>query len=159
VTAGNDAPAIFAQSVGGGGGNAELDDSQVQDILTAPEIALDVLSDEKRSVNLTIGRQGGTGGEGGNVAVTSNGTIATLGDRAVGIRAQSVGNAAVSAARAPSPGAATTTSRCRSAAKVARADARMRRRSTLPAPSRPRAQMHTPFTLRAWAVVAASVER
>jgi hypothetical protein len=93
ASVGNDSSAIFAQSVGGGGGNAEADDSQVEDSLAAPEIALDVLSDEKRSLNVTIGREGGTGGEGGDVEVNSNGTLATLGDRSVGIRAQSVGNA------------------------------------------------------------------
>jgi hypothetical protein len=91
-TLGRDSSAIFAQSVGGGGGNAELQDSEVNDWLTAPEVVLDALSDTKTQMNVTVGRHGGVGGLGGNVSVTSTGTLATLGDGSVGIRAQSVGN-------------------------------------------------------------------
>ncbi len=40
---GKDSTAIFAQSVGGGGGNAEAEDSAVADHLTAPEVALDIV--------------------------------------------------------------------------------------------------------------------
>ncbi len=93
ATQGKDSTAIFAQSVGGGGGNAEAEDSAVADHLTAPEVALDIGSDPKSSVNVTIGRRGGTGGIGGDVEVKSNGILSTLGDKSVGILAQSVGNA------------------------------------------------------------------
>ncbi len=93
ATQGKDSTAIFAQSVGGGGGNAEAEDSAVSDHLTAPDAALDVFSDPKSSVNVTIGRKGGTGGIGGDVSVASNGILSTLGDKSVGILAQSVGNA------------------------------------------------------------------
>jgi hypothetical protein len=92
ATQGKDSTAIFAQSVGGGGGNAEAEDSEVADHLTAPEVALDVLSDPKSSVNVTIGRKGGTGGIGGDVSVTSTGTLVTAGGKSLGILAQSVGN-------------------------------------------------------------------
>ncbi len=92
TTLGEDATAIFAQSIGGGGGDAEADDSAFADYLTAPEILLNAFSEEKNSVDITLGRRGGTGGAGGAVNVTSNGVLTTLGDRSVGIRAQSIGN-------------------------------------------------------------------
>ncbi|MBX3695429.1 MAG: autotransporter outer membrane beta-barrel domain-containing protein [Steroidobacteraceae bacterium] len=94
ATAGDDATAIFAQSVGGGGGNAEVDSELPGYFLTAGEIAADVLSDDEKShtVDLTLGRAGGTGGTGGDVTVAAEGAIETLGGRSVGIRAQSVGN-------------------------------------------------------------------
>src|SRR5690606_7139247 len=91
TTAGDDATALFAQSVGGGGGNAEADDSALGSFLDAVDIAADAFSDPRRSVDIEIGRSGGTGGDGGQVAVESNGRLITSGERAVGIRAQSVG--------------------------------------------------------------------
>ena len=74
----SDSTAIFAQSVGGGGGNAGLD------------VAMSILG--QGSLDIGVGRKGGTGGTGGNVVVTSDGTLVTLGDRSVGVLAQSVGN-------------------------------------------------------------------
>lgn len=81
VTAGNsggistteaDATAIFAQSVGGGGGSGG-DGSQ------------------GLLLNVTLGGDGSSGGDGGAVTVSSPGAIATQGERAMGVFAQSVG--------------------------------------------------------------------
>ncbi len=78
LTAGDDSSAIFAQSVGGGGGN--VDENSITTFETSG------------SLDLSIGRKGGEGGLGGNVDVTSAGALQTGGNRAVGIFAQSVGN-------------------------------------------------------------------
>src|SRR5690606_26713732 len=43
------------------------------------------------SVDISIGRKGGSGGEGGTVDVDAEGRIYTLGDNADGILAQSIG--------------------------------------------------------------------
>ena len=75
-TSGNTSIAIFAQSVGGGGGSAGTDF---------------VASDAKKGLSIQMGRAGGTGGDGNHVRVDSDGILATQGDRAVGIFAQSVG--------------------------------------------------------------------
>jgi uncharacterized protein YhjY with autotransporter beta-barrel domain len=64
---------IFAQSVGGGGGNGG--DSTSVGLF----------------VNLSIGGDGGTASKGGDVTVINDGSIATGGDRATAIYAQSVG--------------------------------------------------------------------
>ncbi|QKQ27263.1 autotransporter outer membrane beta-barrel domain-containing protein [Candidatus Reidiella endopervernicosa] len=69
---------ILAQSIGGGGGNTGMD------------IAYSKQSGGK--VGISIGRMGGTGGFGSDVAVSSDGTVHTFGDDAFGILAQSVGN-------------------------------------------------------------------
>ena len=90
-TQGADATAIFAQSVGGGGGNAEADDSLLDKFLTGAELAADAVSDQKRSVEIEVGRSGGIGGDGRAVSVASTGTLSTQGDRSVGLRAQSIG--------------------------------------------------------------------
>ncbi|MGE0624304.1 MAG: hypothetical protein AB7I04_11155 [Pseudomonadales bacterium] len=78
TTQGNDSMAIFAQSVGGGGGNAALSTS----------VAL--LASNK--LDIGVGRYGGTGGTGGDVVVNAGGSLQTGGDRAIGLLAQSVGN-------------------------------------------------------------------
>ncbi len=77
-TAYDDSSAIFAQSVGGGGGDASFD------------MASSLLS--SNTLDLGLGRTGGTGGTGGNVHVSSDGTLMTAGIRSVGLLAQSVGN-------------------------------------------------------------------
>ena len=78
ITQGDDAHAIFAQSVGGGGGNGgEANNSAGSGI----------------SASLSIGGTGGSGGVGGKVDVTSSALIATLGDRSIGVLAQSIGGA------------------------------------------------------------------
>ncbi len=79
ATVGDDSIAIFAQSVGGGGGNAAMN------------MATSLGS--SNALNIAIGRVGGDGGIGGNVSVNSDGVLMTAGDRAVGVLAQSVGNA------------------------------------------------------------------
>ena len=71
-TTGNDATAIFAQSVGGGGGSGG-DGSQ------------------GLGTSYTAGGLGSGGGDGGEVKVTLGDTITTTGERAMGIFAQSVG--------------------------------------------------------------------
>jgi hypothetical protein len=78
ATRGDVSVAIFAQSVGGGGGNTGMD------MVTSPLAA--------RGIDIGIGRTGGTGGTGGDVFVSANGLLTTEGDRSIGIRAQSVGN-------------------------------------------------------------------
>ena len=78
ATVGDVSTAIFAQSVGGGGGSTGMD------MITSPRSA--------SGVDIGLGRAGGTGGTGGDVYVSSNGVLTTQGDRSLGIRAQSVGN-------------------------------------------------------------------
>jgi hypothetical protein len=77
-TQGDVSNAIFAQSVGGGGGSTGMD------MVTSPRSAI--------GIDIGIGRSGGTGGTGGDVFVSSTGVLLTEGDRSNGIRAQSVGN-------------------------------------------------------------------
>ena len=77
-TLGENSTALFAQSVGGGGGN------------TALTIAASL--GNRGTVDIGIGRSGGTGGAGGNVVVTVDGALRTSGDSSVGLFAQSVGN-------------------------------------------------------------------
>jgi hypothetical protein len=74
-TAGHFSHALLAQSVGGGGGSA----------------GTDFVSGDASDLAFQLGRRGGTGGDGGDVYVESSGVLSTLGDRSVGIRAQSVG--------------------------------------------------------------------
>jgi hypothetical protein len=74
---------IFAQSVGGGGGvggNAKL---QGVPFCHSCQVSI--------GIGLPIGLPGGAGGNGGKVAVRVEGQIATEGDDAAGIFAQSVG--------------------------------------------------------------------
>jgi len=77
ITAGDDSVGLFAQSVGGGGGN------------TAMNMAMGLGS--SRALNVAIGREGGTGGTGGAVTITAEGFVDTTGDRSSGIFGQSVG--------------------------------------------------------------------
>ncbi len=74
-TTGQFSHALFAQSVGGGGGSA----------------GTDFVSGDASDLAFQLGRRGGTGGDGGDVYVDSAGVLSTVGDRSVGIRAQSVG--------------------------------------------------------------------
>lgn len=77
VTKGENSRGIYAQSVGGGGGNTSLD------------LATGFLA--SNSLDIVIGRDGGTGGLGGAVTVNFDGIIDTTGKDSVGIFAQSVG--------------------------------------------------------------------
>ncbi len=77
-TAGDDSHALFAQSVGGGGGSGGF--SVAGGISQSP------------TVQIGIGGKGGSGSNGGDVTLISDGpTNHTEGDRAYGIFAQSVG--------------------------------------------------------------------
>ena len=77
ATDGDDSAAIFAQSIGGGGGNAASN--------------LSYGRSGKTSLSIGIGAEGGEGGVGGDVSVASDGALATTGKNATGILAQSVG--------------------------------------------------------------------
>ena len=77
-THGNDAHAIVAQSLGGGGGSGGFS--------VAGSFAL-----ESKDVSASVGGFGGGGGDAGAVTVDSAGTILTDSDRSYGILAQSVG--------------------------------------------------------------------
>ncbi|MCV6586623.1 MAG: hypothetical protein OIF47_13910 [Marinibacterium sp.] len=72
ITSGDSATAIFAQSVGGGGGAGGDASGEVR-------------------TDLTVGGQGSGGGNGGVVTVAHSGSITTSGEGAMGIFAQSVG--------------------------------------------------------------------
>ncbi|AJD49503.1 Outer membrane autotransporter barrel [Isoalcanivorax pacificus W11-5] len=80
VRTGQGAHALFAQSVGGGGGNGGF----------AGAAALTL--GQGASFAVAVGGQGGAGGDGGEVALTSTGEVLqTFGDGADGIHAQSIG--------------------------------------------------------------------
>ncbi|MGN6489468.1 MAG: hypothetical protein ACTHLT_16840 [Devosia sp.] len=80
IRTGNSAHALFAQSVGGGGGNGGF--------AGAGTLSLG----DGASFSLAIGGGGGTGGTGGGVDLTNRGShVATWGDGADGIHAQSIG--------------------------------------------------------------------
>jgi len=75
-TQGDGSHGVFAQSVGGGGGNAGYN------MLTA--------GGEDGNIGITIGRTGGTGGSSGDVKITSDSIVLTQGDRSHGLFAQSI---------------------------------------------------------------------
>ncbi len=68
--------AVFAQSIGGGGGFGG---------------AAAATGNNKMNISATVGGSGSDGGKGGDVKVTNNGMIASLGGGAFGILAQSIG--------------------------------------------------------------------
>ena len=74
-TQGDAAAAIYAHSVGGGGGVAGTASA----------------GGELKQVNVIVGTSGGDGGDGGKVTVANTGTIATQGNYSVGVMGQSVG--------------------------------------------------------------------
>ncbi|WP_143534508.1 beta strand repeat-containing protein [Roseovarius albus] len=78
TTSGADSYGVFAQSVGGGGGNAGYNSSST--------------SVDGGNINIQIGRTGGTGGKGGDVYASSDGEIRTSGKGSYGFFAQSIGN-------------------------------------------------------------------
>ncbi|WP_297801945.1 autotransporter outer membrane beta-barrel domain-containing protein [uncultured Brevundimonas sp.] len=77
VTLGHNSRGIVAQSIGGGGGNVGTD------------VVIGALANS--SLSVSIGRKGGSGGEGGAVNVKADGRIYTSGIQADGIVAQSIG--------------------------------------------------------------------
>lgn len=103
---GGDGVGILAQSIGGGGGVAGSSDAtaplgplfQLEDLLNNP--------DKSYEANVAIGGTGGSAGNGGTVTVSTNGTITTLGERAFGILAQSIGGGGGSGGAATSQASA-----------------------------------------------------
>jgi hypothetical protein len=79
VTEGDDAIAIFAQSVGGGGGAG------------GAAGALAVSGGESTNLAMNMGGSGATGSIGGDVTVTNSGTVVTHGEQSHGIFAESIG--------------------------------------------------------------------
>ena len=77
-TRGDDSHGIFAQSVGGGGGNAGYNELSN--------------AGTKGQIDINIGRTGGTGGAAGDVSIVSDSQIVTEGARSNGVFAQSIGN-------------------------------------------------------------------
>ncbi len=73
---------IFAQSVGGGGGDAGQSAAMAVNVSAGTPSA---------SVSVSVGGSGGSGGHGGQVEVTNTGAISTTTDNSIGIFAQSVG--------------------------------------------------------------------
>ena len=82
---GNGSYGIYAQSVGGGGGDGGLAATLSKNILSNPRTDL-----KKSLMNIAIGGSGGKGADSGNVLVTNTGTIISHGDNSYGIFAQSV---------------------------------------------------------------------
>lgn len=81
TTRGAGAKALVAQSVGGGGGAAG----------TASAFSASFASDVSIAIAISVGRTGGSGGDGGEVYVDNQGNLVTLGEHAAAVVAQSVG--------------------------------------------------------------------
>ena len=77
LTRGDSAAGIYAQSIGGGGGNAGFGNA--------------LGSGGQLNVNVGVGGRGGGGGNGGNVTANAGGAILTSGGSAPAIIAQSIG--------------------------------------------------------------------
>ena len=89
---GGDAVGIMAQSIGGGGGTGGSSDPVASiSTLTMLQNVLAESTPLAYAANLNIGGSGGSGGAGGAVTVSNSGSIYTLGLRAHGILAQSIG--------------------------------------------------------------------
>ncbi|MFM0208371.1 hypothetical protein PQQ96_13270 [Paraburkholderia sediminicola] len=82
-TLGDSADGIFAQSVGGGGGSGGVS-KNTDEFLGSSKPA-------SGSLTVNLGGNGGVGTTGGNVTVTNEGNILTMGDSSNGIFAQSIG--------------------------------------------------------------------
>ncbi|MCR9214273.1 MAG: autotransporter outer membrane beta-barrel domain-containing protein [Proteobacteria bacterium] len=82
-TSGGSARGLFVQSVGGGGGNGGLS--------FAGTLAGGGSEGSPKSIGVSVGGSGGTGGDGGEVQLTNSGDVTTTGYLAEGILAQSVG--------------------------------------------------------------------
>ncbi|WP_429228489.1 hypothetical protein [Inquilinus ginsengisoli] len=84
TTYGADATGILIQSIGGGGGTGGAAAARAVDLSPSKEVPA-------ISISVATGGQGGAGNTGGQVELDSNGLIATAGDGAIGVMAQSVG--------------------------------------------------------------------
>ncbi|MBI6630802.1 autotransporter outer membrane beta-barrel domain-containing protein [Pontibaca salina] len=93
-TEGQSSIGIFAQSIGGGGGDGGAAD--------ASTIAVSAVKVPAISVPISVGGSGGEGGDGQAVTVVNAGAITTLNDDATGIVAQSLGGGGGSAGDASS---------------------------------------------------------
>jgi hypothetical protein len=80
-TTGPSSAAVFAQSVGGGGGAAGITNASSSDSVAESTV----------TGSFGVGGNGGSSGSGGNVAVTSTGSMVTAGDLSYGVHAQSIG--------------------------------------------------------------------
>ncbi|MAY46496.1 MAG: autotransporter, partial [Rhodobacteraceae bacterium] len=79
TTHGDDSYGLLAQSVGGGGGNGGVGSASAQD------------DDDSHAIDIIVGGQGGSGGDGNTVSLAFGTAIATSGNRAFAIVAQSIG--------------------------------------------------------------------
>ncbi len=79
TTSGTDSVGIVAQSIGGGGGHGGFG------------LSASVSTSGNFNATAAVGGSGGAGGDGETVTVNSDGMIATAGERAHGIHAQSIG--------------------------------------------------------------------
>lgn len=80
TTSGKDAHGIFAQSIGGGGGNGGM--------AISGSLGLGA---NNANIGISVGGSGGDGGIGNTVTVNNSGTVTTHGEGAFGIFAQSIG--------------------------------------------------------------------
>ncbi|XUU60811.1 hypothetical protein ACRAQ6_00630 [Erythrobacter sp. HA6-11] len=89
LTRGLQANAIFAQSIGGGGGQAGLATSVAASMGITGGTAS--ANSRTRQFSVAVGGTGGTGADGGVVEVINTASLVTLADGAMGIVAQSIG--------------------------------------------------------------------
>jgi uncharacterized protein YhjY with autotransporter beta-barrel domain len=82
-TKGAHAHGIFAQSTGGGGGSGGF--------AVAGSLGLNPAANTSAQLSVGIGGSAGAGNDADEVSVASTGSVATAGDEAAGIRAQSIG--------------------------------------------------------------------
>lgn len=105
-TNGQNAAGVFAQSIGGGGGNGgsvgRSVEEIVKDLFSDPKVGGTILSiiegavpllrlQGGGSLSLNVGGQGGSAGEAGGVSVSNSGSITTTGAHSPGVFAQAVG--------------------------------------------------------------------
>ncbi len=96
ITRGADAYGIFGQSIGGGGGEGgggyhglDWEDLGVPEDI-APFLDLAPIEDNS-NIQIVVGGQGGSSGNGNDVNITSTGDIITQGDGSTAVIAQSIG--------------------------------------------------------------------
>lgn len=90
TTLGDDAPALAAQSIGGGGGIGGAGNSDASSDDDSDDTS-DSDSDSSRAFTVSVGGNGGVAGGGGHVDVTQGIAATTSGDRAHGVLIQSIG--------------------------------------------------------------------
>ncbi|GMN03054.1 hypothetical protein [Erythrobacter sp. MTPC3] len=89
VTRGLQANAIFAQSIGGGGGQAGLAQSVAASLAITGGAG--GANNKTKQMAVAIGGKGGTAGDAGAVTVSNSAILLTLADSSFGILAQSIG--------------------------------------------------------------------